>query len=79
MDAKKRHLTTIFEAVGSGLAIAYALLIASNTGHEILGFALLLGSAVLFALWAVIDKRWPFLLLQFFYAGSAILGLIRWG
>ncbi len=78
MDAKKRRLTSIFEAIGSALAIAYALLIASNTGNELLGFTLLLASSGLFALWAVIDKRWPFLLLQFFYAGSAILGLIRW-
>jgi hypothetical protein len=33
----------------------------------------------LFAAWAVIDKRWAFLLLQFFYGASAIIGLIRWG
>jgi hypothetical protein len=75
----KRKLTSVFEIIGSALAIAYALLIASNTGHEILGFALLLCSALLFAAWAVIDRRWAFLALQFFYATSAIIGLIRWG
>ncbi|WP_375228881.1 hypothetical protein [Roseobacter sp. S98] len=74
----KRKWTTFFEVLGSGLAILYALLIASNTGNEITGFALLLASALLFAAWAVIDKRWAFLLLQFFYATSAIIGLIRW-
>lgn len=74
-----RKLTTILETVGSALAIAYALLIASNTGNEILGFSLLLASALLFAGWAFVDKRWAFLLLQFFYATSAIIGLIRWG
>ena len=58
--------------------MVYALLIASNTGNEILGFSLLFISASLFAAWAVIDHRWPFLLLQSFYAGSAIIGLIRW-
>lgn len=75
----KRKLTTIFEGSGSALAIAYALLIASNTGNEILGFTLLLISSGLFAAWAVIDRRWAFLVLQFFYAASAFIGLIRWG
>lgn len=74
-----RKLTTIFEISGSVLAMAYALLIASNTGNEILGFTLLLISALLFAAWGFIDKRWAFLLLQFFYAASAIIGLVRWG
>ena len=74
-----RKWTTVFEFTGSALAIAYALLIASNTGSEILGFTLLLLSAGLFAGWAIIDRRWAFLLLQFFYAASAIIGLIRWG
>ena len=73
-----RKLTSIFEVTGSILAIAYALLVASNTGNEILGFSLLLLSSALFALWAVIDRRWAFLMLQFFYAISAIIGLIRW-
>ena len=76
---QKRKLTSIFEITGSVSAMVYAVLIASNTGNEILGFSLLLFSASLFAGWAVIDKRWTFLLLQLFYAGSAILGLIRWG
>ena len=75
----KRRLITIFEVTGSALAIIYALLIASNTGNELLGFSLLLVSALLFAAWAVIDKRWAFLALQFFYATSAIIGLVRWG
>ena len=74
----KRKLTTLFEVTGSTLAVVYALLIASNTGSEILGFSLLLISSGLFAAWAVIDKRWAFLTLQFFYAASAIIGLIRW-
>ncbi|MEL6677314.1 MAG: hypothetical protein AAFQ51_01335 [Pseudomonadota bacterium] len=73
-----RKLTTVFEVTGSALAIAYAMLIASNTGNEVLGFALLLLSALLFAGWAVIDRRWSFLLLQGFYIASAVTGLIRW-
>lgn len=39
MEMSKRQMTTIFEVTGSALAIAYALLVASNTGNEILGFA----------------------------------------
>lgn len=65
------------EVTGSALAIAYALLLASNTGYETLGFAILLISTALFAAWAVIDRRWAFLVLQFFYAVSAIIGLVR--
>jgi len=75
---KKRKLTSVFEISGSVLAMVYALLIASNTGNEILGFSLLFISASLFAAWAVIDRRWTFLLLQALYAGSAIISLIRW-
>ncbi|MEW7008533.1 MULTISPECIES: hypothetical protein [unclassified Lentilitoribacter] len=74
----KNRLVTIFEVSGSALAMAYALLIASNTGNEILGFSLLLISALLFAGWGYIDKRWAFFALQFFYAASAIIGLFRW-
>ena len=74
----KNRIITFFEVTGSILAIFYALLIASNTGNEILGFYLLLLSSGLFATWAVIDKRWTFLSLQFFYAVSAIIGLVRW-
>lgn len=74
----KEKLVTVCEVLGSVLAMVYALLIASNTGNEILGFTLLLVSALLFSVWGFIDKRWAFLLLQFFYASSAVIGLIRW-
>ena len=74
----KRKITNICEFSGSVLAMVYAILIASNTGNEILGFSLLLISAILFAVWGYIDKRWTFLALQFFYASPALIGLIRW-
>ena len=74
----KSKWITIFEVSGSVLAMAYALLIASNTGNEILGFSLLLISALLFGAWGFIDKRWAFFALQFFYAASAIIGIFRW-
>ncbi len=75
---ENRRLTTVFEITGSVSAMVYALLIASNTGNEIFGFSLLLLSAGLFAAWALIDRRWTFLMLQAFYGASAIIGLIRW-
>lgn len=75
----KSKIISVCEFSGSILAMAYALLIASNTGNEILGFSLLLISALLFAGWGFLDKRWAFFALQFFYAASAIIGLIRWG
>ena len=74
-----RRLTTAFEITGSVLAMAYALLIASNIGAELMGFSLLLVSSGLFAAWAALDRRWSFLLLQLFYAVSAVIGLVRWG
>jgi len=77
MDRKKS--IAVFEVSGSILAMIYAVLIASNTGNEVLGFSLLLLSALLFAAWGFIDKRWAFLALQFFYAVSAVVGLVRWG
>ncbi len=74
----KRKLTSLFEIIGSVLAMVYALSIALNVGAEMLGFSLLLVSSGLFAGWAILDRRWTFLLLQVFYATSAIIGLIRW-
>ena len=59
MDRSRRRLTGIFEVIGSNLAIAYALPVASNTGNEVLGFALLLVSSSLIVLWAVLDRRLP--------------------
>ncbi|MBT0955893.1 hypothetical protein IV417_00720 [Alphaproteobacteria bacterium KMM 3653] len=76
---RKNIWITIFEWIGSALGIGYALLIASNTGYEVLAFVMLLTSAVLFACWAVLDRRWAFLGLQFFYASAAIVGFFRWG
>ena len=78
VERDKRQLTSLFEIIGSVLAMVYALSIALNVGAEMLGFSLLLVSSGLFAAWAILDRRWTFLLLQVFYATSAIIGLIRW-
>lgn len=59
-------------------AIAYALLVASNTGFEVLGFLLLLLSAIAIGLWAYLGRHYGMLLLQFFYATAGIIGILRW-
>ena len=59
-------------------AIAYSMLVASNTGNEVLGFALLFISAIAIAVWAFLCKHYGILLLQFFYAAAGIVGVLRW-
>ena len=73
-----RKLTSLFEVIGSILAMVYAMSIAMNIGAEMFGFYLLLVSLALFTGWPILDRRWKFLLLQLFYATSAIFGLMRW-
>jgi hypothetical protein len=67
-----------FEWLGVGTAIAYSLLVASNTGLEFIGFTLLLLSSFLIGIWAFLGKHRGILFLQFFYASAGIIGMIRW-
>ena len=73
-DAK----TKMLEWLGVITAMLYSLLIASNTGNEVLGFTLLLISAFAIGLWAYLCRHYGILLLQFFYATAGIIGVIRW-
>ena len=59
-------------------AIAYSMLVASNTGNEVLGFSLLFLSAIAIGIWAFLCKHYGILLLQFFYASAGIIGTLRW-
>ncbi len=68
----------IYEWAGVITAIFYSLLVALNIGAEFLGFALLLISAVLIAIWSFLGKHKGILLLQIFYATAGIIGMIRW-
>ncbi|MFM1758377.1 MAG: hypothetical protein RL193_954 [Actinomycetota bacterium] len=68
----------IFEWLGVVTAIAYSLLVASNTGLEFIGFTLLLLSSFLIGIWAYLGKHRGILFLQFFYATAGIIGMIRW-
>ena len=67
-----------FEWLGVVTAIAYSLLVASNTGFEFLGFSLLLLSSVLIGIWAYLGNHRGILFLQFFYATAGVIGMIRW-
>jgi hypothetical protein len=68
----------IFEWLGVVTAIAYSLLVASNTGLEFIGFSLLLLSSFLIGIWAFLGKHRGILFLQFFYATAGLIGMIRW-
>lgn len=68
----------LFEWLGVITAIAYSLLVASNTGLEFIGFTLLLLSSLLIGIWAYLGKHRGILFLQFFYASAGIIGMIRW-
>jgi hypothetical protein len=68
----------VFEWLGVVTAIAYSLLVASNTGLEFIGFTLLLLSSFLIGVWAFLGKHRGILFLQFFYATAGIIGMIRW-
>ena len=59
-------------------AIIYSLLVALNIGLEFIGFTLLLISAILIGLWALIGKHRGILFLQLFYATAGIIGMVRW-
>jgi len=71
-------LKQILEWFGVITAIFYSMLVASNTGFEVLGFSLLFISALAIGLWALLCKHYGILLLQFFYASAGIIGVIRW-
>ncbi len=68
----------LLEWFGVVTAIFYSLSVALNVGLEFLGFILLLISALALALWAHLGKHRGILILQYFYASAAIIGMIRW-
>ena len=75
---KQEVLKKALEWSGVITAIVYSLLVASNTGYEVLGFTLLLISALAIGLWALLCKHYGILLLQFLYASAGIIGVWRW-
>lgn len=75
---KQNVIKKILEWFGVITAIIYSLLVASNTGYEVLGFTLLFISALAIGAWALLCKHYGILLLQFFYASAGIIGVWRW-
>ena len=75
---KNNLINKLLEWFGVITAIIYSLLVASNTGYEVLGFSLLFISALSIGLWALLCKHYGILLLQFFYASAGIIGVWRW-
>ena len=75
---KNNLITKVLEWFGVITAIIYSLLVASNTGYEVLGFTLLFISALAIGAWALLCKHYGILLLQFFYASAGIIGVWRW-
>ncbi len=53
----KEFFKTPLEWFGVITAIIYSLLVASNTGYEVLGFSLLFISAVAIGIWALLCKH----------------------
>ena len=74
----KINTSKLLEWGGVFTAILYSFLIALNINAEFLGFALLLISSFLIALWSFIGNHKGILLLQLFYAIAAIIGMFRW-
>ena len=74
----KKKNSYILEWLGVVTAIFYSLFVASNLGLEVVGFFLLLVSAISIGLWAFVNQHRGILLLQFFYSCAAIIGLFRW-
>ena len=68
----------IFEWLGVITAIFYSVFVALNLGLEVIGFFLLLVSAISIGGWAYLNRHRGILLLQFFYSNAAIIGLFRW-
>ena len=63
-------MTKALEWFGVITAIIYSLILASNTGYEVLGFTLLFISALAIGEWALLCNHYGILLFQFFYASA---------
>lgn len=74
----KTNLSKLLEWAGATTAILYSLLVAANIGVEVLGFTLLLLSAILLGVWAYRGQHRGLLILQLFYTAAAIVGIVRW-
>ena len=74
----KLNTSKILEWGGVITAILYSFIIAFNINAEFIGFALLLVSAILIALWSYLGSHKGILFLQLFYFIAALIGMYRW-
>ena len=74
----KINSSKILEWGGVITAILYSCLIAFNINLEFFGFLLLCLSSFLIGTWAYLENHKGILILQFFYAIIAIIGMIKW-
>lgn len=68
----------ILEWGGAVLSIAYSLLIASNTGYEVLSFVFFLLAALLLFTLAVRKQMWGWTTMQAFYIATGAYGIFAW-
>ena len=73
-----RDFNKILEWGGSLTSIAYALLIASNTGYEVLSFIFFLIAALLLFTLAVRKRMWGWTTMQAFYIVTGAYGIFAW-
>ncbi|MGC6485707.1 MAG: hypothetical protein ACON4P_08575 [Candidatus Puniceispirillales bacterium] len=74
----KKDLNKVLEWGGAILSIAYSLLIASNTGYEVLSFTIFLFSALLLFTLAVRKQMWGWTTMQAFYIVTGAYGIFAW-
>jgi hypothetical protein len=66
------------EWFGVVTAIIYSMLVASNTGYEVIGFTLLFISALAIGLWLFFVSITGYCFYSFFYASAGVIGVWRW-
>lgn len=74
-------MTSINKALewgGAILSIAYSLLIASNSGYEVLSFVFFLLAALLLFTLAVRKRMWGWTTMQTFYIATGVYGIYAW-
>ena len=74
----KKYFKNALEWFGVITAIVYSIIVASNTGHEVIGFTLLFISAIAIGFWAFLCRHHGIFLLQYFYATTGIISVVRW-
>lgn len=72
------NMNKVLEWGGAFLSIAYSLLIASNTGYEVLSFVFFLMAALLLFTLAVRKQMWGWTTMQVFYIATGAYGIVAW-